>query len=247
MNFKDKVVLITGGSGGIGSATAIQFAKQGAKIIINYYSSEEKAYHLLSKINKIGAEAIAIKCDISKEKKVAKMINKIIKKFGKIDVLVNNAGIVIDTPLLDRTVGQWQRVMEVNLLGIFLCSKYSALYMIKNRIGKIINISSTSALYSFSPEIIDYDISKAGVIALTKDFAKQLAPYNIQINSIAPGWVDTKINNSLSEAFIKKEKNAIYQKRFAKPVEIAKVILFLASNDASYITGSNIIVDGGHD
>ncbi len=246
MRFKNKVVLITGASRGIGKATAILFAKEGAKIAVNYFSSKNEAKKVVDKIKEIGSEAFAIKCDVSHENEVKAMINKTTEVFGKIDILVNNAGIVFDTPIFERKSEQWKRTMDVNLFGTFICSKYVSAQMLKNNYGKIINISSTSAIYSFCPEIIDYDASKAGVIALTKDFAKALAPH-IQVNAIAPGWVDTDINKDLPESFIEEEIKRIYLKRFAKPEEIAKAILFLASDDSSFITGSALVVDGGHD
>lgn len=246
MRFKSKVVLITGSSRGIGKAAAILFAKEGAKVVINYSSSENEAKKAVDEIKKIGSESIAVKCDVSKEDEVEAMMNKAIEAFGGIDILVNNAGIVFDAPIFKKKSEQWKRTMDVNLFGTYLCSKYCSAHMMKNKSGKIINVSSTSALYSFYPEIIDYDASKAGVIALTKDFAKALAPH-IQVNVIAPGWVDTDINKDLSESFVKKETKQIYLKRFAKPEEIAKVILFLASEDSSFITGSVLVVDGGHD
>jgi 3-oxoacyl-[acyl-carrier protein] reductase len=136
--------------------------------------------------------------------------------------------------------------MDVNLLGTFLCSKYASVQMLKNVNGKIINISSTNGINCFSPEAMDYDASKAGIIILTRDLAKELAP-KIQVNSIAPGWVDTEMNKDLPEDFIEEETEKIYLKRFGKPEEIAKSVLFLASDDASYITGSILKVDGGHD
>ncbi len=246
MKFKNKVVLITGSSRGIGKAAAILFAKEGAKVVINFSSSENEARKAVDEIKKIGSEAIAVKCDVSKEDEVEAMMNKAIEVFGNIDILVNNAGIVFDAPIFKKKSEQWKRTMDVNLFGTYLCSKYCSTHMLRNKSGKIINISSTSAIYSFYPEIIDYDASKAGVIALTKDFAKALAPH-IQVNVIAPGWVDTDINKDLSESFVKKETKQIYLKRFAKPEEIAKVILFLASEDSSFITGSVLVVDGGHD
>lgn len=246
MRFKNKVVLITGSSRGIGKAAAILFAKEGAKIVINYSSSENEARKAVDEIKKIGSEAIAVKCDVSKEDEVETMINRTIEAFGNIDIFVNNAGIVFDAPIFKKKSEQWKRTIDVNLFGTYLCCKYGSAHMLKNKSGKIINISSTSALYSFYPEIIDYDASKAGVIALTKDFAKALAPH-IQVNVIAPGWVDTDINKDLSQSFVKKETKQIYLKRFAKPEEIAKVILFLASEDSSFITGSVLVVDGGHD
>jgi len=250
MRLKNKIALITGSSRGIGKATALLFAKEGAKLIINYHLSdikpdaEKDAFSVVDEINKIGSEAIAIKCDVSKENEVKEMIQKTIDKFGKIDILINNAGVVFDVPFFERTVEQWKRTLDVNLLGTFLCSKYTSQHMLKNG-GKIINISSTNGINNFSPEAMDYDASKAGIIILTRDLAKELAP-KIQVNSIAPGWVDTDMNKDLPKDFVEEETEKIYLKRFAKPEEIAKAILFLASDDASYITGSILKVDGGY-
>ena len=245
MELKNKIALITGSSRGIGKATALLFAKEGAKVVVNYFSSEKEAFAVVDEIKKIGSEAIAVKCDVSKESEVKEMIQQIIDKFGRIDILVNNAGIVFDVPFFERTVEQWKRTLDVNLLGTFLCSRYASEQMLKNSGGKIINISSTNAINSFSPEAMDYDASKAGIIILTRDLAKELAP-TIQVNSIAPGWVDTEMNKDLPKDFVKEETEKIYLKRFAKPEEIAKAILFLASDDADYITGSILKVDGGY-
>ena len=246
MRLKDKVALITGASRGIGKVTALLFAKEGAKIVVNYFSSEKEALAIVEEIKKNGSDAVAIKCDVSKENEVKEMIDRAIETFGGIDILVNNAGIVYDTPIFERKIEQFKKTLEVNLIGNFLCSKYASVQMLKKTGGKIINISSTNAINSFSPDAVDYDASKAGVIELTKDFAKELAP-RIQVNAIAPGWVDTDINKDLPKQLVEDETKKIYLKRFAKPEEIAKVILFLASDDASYITGSTLVVDGGHD
>ncbi len=252
MQLKNKIAIITGASRGIGKSTALLFAKEGARIIVDYNISDvepnakKNAFSVVNEIQKIGSEAIAIECDVSKEDEVKEMIQEAINKFGKIDILVNNAGIVFDVPFFERTTEQWKRTMDVNLLGIFLCSKYASEQMLKSGNGKIINVSSTSGINNLSPEAMDYDASKAGVIILTRDLAKELAP-KIQVNSIAPGWVDTEMNKNLPQDFIKEEIEKIYLKRFAKSEEIAKSILFLASDDASYITGSILKVDGGHD
>jgi len=245
MKLKNKIALITGASKGIGKATALLFAKEGAKVAVNYFSSEKEAKSVVEEIKKIGSEAIAIKCDVSQEDQVKSMMNQVLNKFGKIDILVNNAGIVFDVPFAERTVEQWKKTLDVNLLGTFLCSKYVSEPMKKSNNGKIINISSTNAIDCFSPEAMDYDASKAGIIILTRNLAKELAP-KIQVNAIAPGWVDTEMNKDLPQDFIDEEIEQIYLKRFAKPVEISKAILFLASDDASYITGSVLKVDGGH-
>ena len=245
MRLKNKIALITGASRGIGKATALLFAQEGAKIVVNYSSSEKEALAVVNEIKKFGSEAIAIKCDVSLEKEVKKMIQQTIDTFGRIDVLVNNAGIVFDVPFFERTVEQWKKTLDVNLLGTFICSKYVSLHMLKQDGGKIINVSSTNGIDSFSPASIDYDSSKSGIIILTRNLAKELAP-KIQVNSIAPGWVDTEMNKDLPKDFVEEEKNKIYLKRFAKPQEIALAILFFASHDSSFITGSILKVDGGY-
>ncbi len=243
MKLKNKVAIITGSSRGIGKATALLFAKEGANIVINCSKSENEANNVIDEIKKLGVNSLCIKCDVSDEKQVKKMIETTIKKFGKIDILVNNAGIVFDVPFKERTIEQWKKTLDVNLLSVFLCSKYVVPYMSNG--GRIINISSTNGINSFNPDAMDYDASKAGIIILTKDLAKELAP-NILVNSIAPGWVDTAMNKNLPRDFVKRETEKIYLKRFARPEEIAKAILFLVSEDASYITGITLIVDGGY-
>jgi 3-oxoacyl-[acyl-carrier protein] reductase len=243
MRLKNKVAIITGSSRGIGKATALLFAKEGAKIVVNYSSSENEANRVVDEIKTLGSDAMCIKCDVSDEKQVKRMVEEAVRKFGKIDVLVNNAGIVSDVPFKERTVEQWKRTMDVNLLGVFLCSKYVAPHMPKG--GKIVNVSSTNGIYSFDPSSVDYDASKAGVIILTRNLAKEFAP-NIFVNCVAPGWVDTAMNKDLPRNFVESENEKIYLKRFAKPEEIGKAILFLASDDASFITGITLTVDGGY-
>jgi 3-oxoacyl-[acyl-carrier protein] reductase len=245
MRFKDKVVLITGSSRGIGKATALLFAREGAKVIINYHNAEKEANEVVKEISRIGSEAIAIKCDVSKEEEVKKMVLEGVKKFGKIDILVNNAGIVFDVPLFEKTIEQWNRTLGVDLIGVFLCSKYVAPYLKKQKSGAIINISSTNGIDTLSTESADYDASKAGVISLTKNLASELAP-NIRVNCIAPGWINTDINKGLPKDYVAEEIKHILMKRFGKPEEIAKSVLFLASDDASFITGTTLVVDGGY-
>jgi 3-oxoacyl-[acyl-carrier protein] reductase len=245
MELKDKVVLITGSSRGIGKATALLFAKEGAKIIVNYNDSEKEAKEVVREITKLGSEAIAVKCDVSREEEVKKMFSEGIKKFGKLDILVNNAGIVFDIPLFEKTVEQWNKTLGVNLIGVFLCSKYAVPYIKKQKSGVIINIASTNGIDSLSPESADYDASKAGVISLTKNLASELAP-NIRVNCVAPGWVNTDINKDLPKDYVAEETKNILLKRFGKPEEIGKAVLFLASDDASFITGTTLIIDGGY-
>jgi 3-oxoacyl-[acyl-carrier protein] reductase len=246
MRFKDKVVLITGSSRGIGRATALAFAKEGAKIVVNYSNSQKEANDVVKEIFKIGTEAIAAKCDVSKEEEVKKMVSETIKKFGKIDVLVNNAGIVYDVPLFEKTVEQWNKTLGVNLIGTFLCSKSAAPYLKKQKTAAIINISSTNGVDTLGTESADYDASKSGVISLTKNLATELAP-NVRVNCIAPGWVNTDINKDLPKDYVAEETEHILMKRFGRPEEIAKAVLFLASDDASFVTGTTLVVDGGYE
>ncbi|MBU4246323.1 MAG: glucose 1-dehydrogenase [Nanoarchaeota archaeon] len=245
MRFKNKVVIITGSGRGIGRATALLFAKEGAKVVVVADVNDKEGEETVTSIKNAKEDAFYVKCDVSKEEQVKQMIEKTIKTFGKIDILVNNAGIVFDVPFAERTVEQWRRTLDVNLIGTFLCAKYVAPHMKKQNGGKIVNISSTNGIDSFNPASMDYDASKAGIIILTRDLAKELAP-TIQVNSVAPGWVNTDMNKDLPEDFVEEESKKIYAKRFATPEEIAKAVLFLASDDASYITGVTLKVDGGY-
>lgn len=245
MKLKGKVALITGSSRGIGKAIALRFAKEGASIIINYFNSEAKAKELVDEIKKIGSDAIAIKCDVSQEDDVKDMVEKAIKKFRKIDILVNNAGLVYDVPLFEKTLEQWKRTLDVNLIGTFLCSKYVSRYMLKQGSGIMVNIASTNGFTNTAPTSADYDASKAGIISLTRNLAEELAS-KIRVNCIAPGWIDTDMNKDLPKNLLKEEKEKIFMKRFGKPEEIAAGALFLASDDSNYITGSTLVIDGGH-
>lgn len=245
MRFKDKNVLVTGSSRGIGRATAIAFAQEGANVLVNYVKNKEAGNAVVSEIKNLGRDAIAIQADVSSEDEVRKMMEEAVKKFGAIDVLVNNAGIVFDIPILQKTVEQWERTLHVNLIGTFLCTKYAVPHMQGRAGAAILNISSTNGIGSLSPESADYDTSKAGVISLTKNFAQSLAP-NIRVNSVAPGWIDTDINKGLPKEFIESETQKIALKRWGRPEEIAKTVLFLCSEDAGFITGSTLVVDGGY-
>lgn len=241
----EKIVLVTGGSRGIGEAVVIEFAKKGYNVVINYVSSSDRAFELKKKVESLyGVKALAIKADVSIEEEVKNMVEEVIRKFGHIDCLVNNAGIAIDTTFEDKTKENFRRTLDVNLIGTFLVSKYVSKYMLEAKTGNIINISSTNGIDTVYPESLDYDASKAGVISLTKNLAIEFAPY-IRVNSIAPGWVLTEMNKELDEDFIKEECDSILVGRFAEPSEIAKVVLFLASSDASYINSEVIRVDGG--
>ena len=240
-----KVCLVTGGSRGIGKATVIEYAKNGYDVVINYVSDELAANFLKEEVEReYKVKALTIKCDVSNETDVKNMVNEVISTFGKIDVLVNNAGIAIDTVFEDKTKENFMKTLEVNLVGTFLVAKEVGKYMLNAKSGSIINVSSTNGLDTNYPESLDYDASKAGVISLTKNLAVAYHPY-VRVNTVAPGWVITDMNKDLSTSFIKTEEEKILLKRFADPSEIAKVIYFLGTEEASYVNGSIIRVDGG--
>ncbi len=240
-----KIVLVTGSSRGIGKSCVTEFAKKGYSVVINYNKNEREAKKLEENILKeYNIETLLIKADISKEDQVKNMIDLIINKFEKIDVLVNNAGVEIDKPFEQRKLEDFKNTFEVNVYGLFLVTKYVSKHMMDKKTGVIINISSTSGYKYSDPQSIDYNASKAAVISLTHDFAMQFQPF-IRVNAIAPGWIDTDLNNNLGEDFYKKEKEKIYLKRIGKPEDVAKLAVFLASDDANYINNEVIIVDGG--
>ena len=241
-----KTVLVTGASKGIGEQIAYKFASKNYNVIINYNTDFKNALRIKNDIEtKYNVKAITIKCDVSKEEEVKQMVEQSIKEFGSIDCLVNNAGIAIDTLFEDKTAENFRKILDVNLVGAFLVSKYVGEYMLKEKSGKIINISSTNGIDTFYPMSIDYDASKAGMISLTHNLALQYAPY-INVNAIASGWVETEMTKDLDEEFIMEEQEKIFLKRFAKPEEIANVVFFLASDEASYINGEIIRVDRGY-
>lgn len=244
MEFKDKVVLVTGSSRGIGRSIAVKFAKEGANVVVNYKTNQKEAEIIVEILSTYGNKCIAIKADVSKEKEVKAMVDKIIKEYGRIDVLVNNAGIAIDVEFEDRKARDWQETLNTNLIGVFNVSKYCGRYMKEAKKGKIVNVSSTNGIDTTYTYSVDYDASKAALINLTKNLAIEYAPF-INVNTIAPGWVDTEMNSALPKDYLKKEKSKILLKRFAEPEEIADLVLFLSSDKARYIDGEIIRIDGG--
>lgn len=241
----NKICLVTGGSRGIGKACIKEFAKNNYNVVINYVNDSVSANNLKEEVEKeYGIKALTIKCDVSNSNEVKEMVEEVINTFGKIDVLVNNASIAIDTIFDDKTYDNFMRILSVNLVGTFIVSKEVGKYMLKEKQGSIINISSTNGIDTPYPEGLDYDASKAGVISLTKNLATTYSPY-IRVNSVAPGWVLTDMNKNLDKEFIKEEEDKILLGRFAHASEIAKVVYFLSGDDASYINGSIIKVDGG--
>lgn len=240
-----KTVIVTGGSRGIGRATVIEFAKNDYNVVINYKNSKDKAEELRKYIEETyNVSSITLQADVSIEDDVKKMLDRTLDAFSRIDVLVNNAGVAHDNFLEYKTVDEFLDTINTNLIGVFLTCKYIGGYMFNHKSGSIINVSSTNGIDTLYPESMDYDASKAGVISLTKNFANLYAPF-VRVNSLAPGWVNTDMSSELDRDFIAAEKEKIMLKRFADVSEIAKVIRFLASDDASYIDGTVVRVDGG--
>lgn len=241
----NKVVLVTGGSRGIGAAISERFAKEGYDVIINYKENEEIAYNLKNELEtKYDTKITLIQADLSNETDINNMIEKIYEIYENVDVLVNNAGIVIDKDFGDRTVSDWLETLKVNLIGPFLLSKSIGKKMFNRKKGNIVNISSTNGINTYYPSSVDYDSSKSGIISLTYDTAVQFSPY-VRVNCVAPGWVNTEMNKDLEKDFIEDETKKILEKRFGEPKEIANAVYFLASDEASFINSEVLKVDGG--
>lgn len=244
MDFNGKVVLVTGSSKGLGKATLLEFAKKGAIVILNYNNSKKECEQIEDQLTKLKARYLIIKCDISNSEEVNVMIEKIIHNFNKIDIVINNAAIAIDTTFEDKTVENFKKILEVNLIGAFNVCKAVENYMKQRKYGKIVNVSSSNAVDTYYPYSMDYDASKAALNSLTKNLAVQFSPY-INVNAISPGWIETEMNTNLDFEYKQNEINKILLNRFAQPEEIANVILFLCSDEAKYINGAIINVDGG--
>lgn len=241
----NKVVLVTGSSIGLGKAIIEEFAKNNYNVIINYNNSKKEAEELKKSIEaKYQIKALAIKCDITSEKEIEEMKQTIINEFNNIDVLVNNAAISIDTDFNTKTKENFIKILDTNLVSLFLVSRTFGNLMLKNKKGKIINISSNNAIDSYYEYSLDYDSSKAGVINLTHNLANHYAPY-INVNCICPGWINTPMNKNLDKEFKQKQIDKILLKRFADPKEIAALVYFLSTDKASYINDSIIKIDGG--
>jgi len=241
--FENKVVLITGASRGIGRALAISFAQEGARVVVNYNKSEETARILKKMLLEKGYTIELARADMGNKEEIEKMISEVFEKYGRIDVLVNNAGLKRDAYLAMMSEEDWDHVQNVNLKAIYHTCKWVSRIMIGQRSGKIINISSVSALKGVAGQT-NYSASKGAMISFTKSLALELAPYDIQVNAIAPGFIETDMVKDLG-----KRKDAFLEKiplgRFGVPEEVSGGVLFLASKDANYITGLTLAIDGG--
>ncbi|UCE37094.1 MAG: beta-ketoacyl-ACP reductase [Thermoplasmata archaeon] len=242
MKLKDKVALITGAGSGIGEATALRFAEEGAKVVINDVV-EENANSVAEKINSKGKEAIVLLADISSKEEVDRMFHEIMDIFEKLDILVNNAGINKDAFAKKMTEEQWDAVININLKGTFLCCQAAMKIMGEQKYGRIINTSSIGALGNMGQA--NYAASKCGVIGLTKTLALECARYNINVNCVAPGATKTPMTIKMPKEIFDMITDKIPLNRWAEPKEIANMHVFLASDEASYITGQVIFVDGG--
>ena len=238
----DRVAIITGASRGIGRAVALALAAEGAKVVVNYASSSDAAQQVVTAITDAGGSAIALQADVSKLEQVDALFNETLEKFGRVDVLVNNAGITRDTLLLRMKPEDWQAVIDLNLTGVFLCTRAVSKVMLKQRSGRIINIASVSGQMG-NPGQANYSAAKAGVIGFTKTVAKELASRGITVNAVAPGFIATDMTSELKSDEILKY---IPLGRYGEPEEVAGMVRFLAADSAAaYITGQVFNVDGG--
>ncbi len=244
LNLENKTALVTGGSRGIGRAIALSLASAGAKVAIVYRSAASEAEEVVQTIKANGGDAVAFQADVASFTQAVDIVTKVVAQFGRLDVLVNNAGITKDGLLLRMSEEDWDTVINTNLKSVFNFTKASAKQMMGQRAGKIINITSVVGITGNAGQA-NYVASKAGVIGFTKSMAKELSSRNIQVNAVAPGFVETDMTGKLTEEQQKAIADKIPLKRTAKPDEIASVVTFLASSASDYITGQTICVDGG--
>jgi len=249
-DFKNKVAVVTGSSRGIGRSIALALARCGCAVTVNYRKSRDEADEVVNSIRQMGGKAIAVKCDVSKREEVENMFTATVNAFNKVDILVNNAGIFMGASFLETTDEIWNKNMEVNLKGVFLCTQIAARYMVDRGYGKIVNISSTSGFGIATSDETSYAVSKAGVIQLTKRAAFELGRHNINVNSVAPGATETDMlrgnrGDEEYEKALEGRRNASSLGITCTPEDIANAVLFFASDESRYITGKILLVDGG--
>lgn len=239
-----KTALVTGASRGIGRAIALELASKGANVVVNYAGSEQKAQEVVDEIQQLGAKAFKIQANVANEAEVKAMVKEVTSEFGSLDILVNNAGITKDNLLMRMKEEEFDTVISTNLKGVFLCTKTVARQMMKQRAGRIINVASIVGV-SGNPGQANYVAAKAGVIGLTKTTAKEFASRNILVNAVAPGFIATDMTDQLTDEQKKAMLELIPLEKLGQPEDVAKVVRFLASDDANYITGQTIHIDGG--
>ena len=244
MDFSGKTAVVTGGSRGIGRAVCLELAKGGANVVLCYAGNEAAAAETVSACEALGAKALAVKCDVADSAQVKALMDEAVKAFGRIDILVNNAGITRDGLLMMMKEDDFDAVISANLRGTFLCMKAVSRTMMKQRYGRIVNLSSVVGLRGNAGQV-NYAASKAGVIGMTKSLAKELASRGVTVNAVAPGFIETDMTAAMTEAAKTATLASIPMQRLGAPEDIAKTVAFLASDDAAYITGQVIAVDGG--
>jgi NAD(P)-dependent dehydrogenase (short-subunit alcohol dehydrogenase family) len=247
-DLKGKVAIVTGARRGMGKSHALALADGGAKVVVVDIFLED-CQKVVEEIKKKGGEAIAVKCDVTKKEEVDKMVKAAIDKWGKIDILVNNAGICQFKPFLELTEEEWDRTLDINLKGYFLCAQAAAKEMVKKKSGVIVNIASVAMgqVGVGFPNLTHYCASKGGIVAMTETMALELAPYNIRVNAIAPGAIETPMIDPLKtdQKMMEGTLARIPLHRVGKPEEVSNLVLFLSSSASSYITGSTVVIDGG--
>lgn len=241
---KGKTAVVTGASRGIGRAIAVRLAKLGANVVVNYRTSEDAVRKVVKEIEALGVKVLAIQADISSYNDVENMMKKCIKEFGSIDILVNNAGITKDGLLMRMKEEDFDNVIDINLKGAFNCTKHVSAIMLKQRSGRVINISSVTGLTGNAGQV-NYSAAKAGIIGMTKSVAREFASRGVTCNAVAPGYIQTDMTDILPAKGMDSIMNTIPLKRLGNPEDVANVVAFLASEEASYITGQVISVDGG--
>ncbi|MDE3838485.1 beta-ketoacyl-ACP reductase [Bacillus methanolicus] len=244
MKLEGKAALVTGASRGIGREIALELARQGANVAVNYSGSEAKANEVVEEIKALGRNAFAVQCNVADSESVSNMVKVTIETFGKLDILVNNAGITKDNLLMRMKEEEWDDVININLKGVFLCTKAVTRQMMKQRSGRIINISSIVGV-SGNPGQANYVAAKSGVIGLTKTAAKELASRGITVNAVAPGFITTDMTDKLADDIKAEMLKQIPLAKLGEPGDVAKVVAFLASDDSRYMTGQTLHVDGG--
>ncbi|MFS0787064.1 3-oxoacyl-[acyl-carrier-protein] reductase [Shouchella sp. 1P09AA] len=242
--FTGQTAIVTGASRGIGKAIALELAKNGANIVVNFAGNEAKAEEVVSEINALGREAMAIRANVAVEDEVKGMIKETVTRFGSVDILVNNAGITRDNLVMRMKESDWDEVLAINLKGVFHCAKGVSRQMMKQRSGRIINVASVVGVLG-NPGQANYVAAKAGVIGLTKTLAKEFASRNILVNAVAPGFITTDMTNELEGETKDTLLGQIPLAKLGQPEDVARVVRFLASEDAAYMTGQTLHVDGG--
>ena len=244
MNFAGKTAVVTGGSRGLGRAVCLELAKDGANVVLCYAGNEAAAGETVAACEALGAKALAVRCDVAKADEVKALMDAAVQAFGRIDILVNNAGITRDGLLMMMKEEDFDAVINANLKGAFLCMKAASRLMMKQRWGRIVNLSSVVGLRGNAGQV-NYAASKAGVIGMTKSLAKELASRGVTVNAVAPGFIATDMTAAMTDAAKEATLAAIPMSRLGAPEDVARAVAFLASDEAAYITGQVLAVDGG--